>query len=274
MERSVDACIASGRAAIRWQPIPALRLGIGRDRVPLSAQSATPTSARLFPDRIELDRTFVLPADVGVQLAVTTPWFTILGGVWNGVAGDAMLGAVTDERGALVSGRVELTPLGSFAFDESARPASPRLGVGAAATYRASTAYDAGGTAGSRARDLRAALSVRFAWRGLHLQSEVMRRQITDDLSARPDVATGAYGQAAYRVAVSRIDVAPLVRIGRQWIRQLSAPARGTSVEAGLSAFPFARGSDQLQLSLLYGREEDPDLGRSDRAIGVVRLGF
>jgi hypothetical protein len=262
------------RAVIRWSPIKALRLGLGRDRVPLSAQSATPTSARLFPDRIGLDRTFVLPADVGLHAAVTSPYLTVLGGVWNGVAGDAMLGTSVDERGLLFSARVEVTPLGSFAFDESARPDTVRVGIGAAVTYRAATTYDATGAASARARDLRAAASVRVGWRGLYVQGEVLRKQVTDDLSMRPDVATAAYAQAAWRLNAGSFDIAPIIRAGVVRVRELSAPANGSILEAGVSAFPFARRSDRLQLVLVVARDRDPDLGISERVTGHVRLGF
>lgn len=262
------------RAVIRWSPLKALRLGLGRDRVPLSAQSATPTSARVFPDRIGMDRTFVLPADVGMQAAVTSSYVTVLGGVWNGVAGDAMLGSSVDERGLLFSARVEVTPLGSFAFDESARPDAVRIGIGAGVTYRAATTYDATGAASAHARDLRASASVRVGWRGLHVQGEVLRKQVTDDLSMRPDVATGAYVQAAWRLSAGTFDIAPIARAGVVRVRELSAPADGSILEAGVSAFPFARGSDRLQLVLVFARDRDPDLGVAERVTGHVRLGF
>jgi hypothetical protein len=262
------------RAIVAYEPIRLLRLSAGRDSVPLSAQSATPTVARVFPDRIALDDTFVLPADVGLQARLTTDKISGFAGVWNGIASDVMLEAGASERGLLYSARVEVTPRGAFEFDEGRRENELRIGIGAAASYRAATAFTPTGMTGVRSRDLRATASLRVAWHGLFVQAEVLRRQITDDLSMRPDVATAGYIQASWRLRTARVDIAPLGRAGIEYIRQLSSPATGRSFELGAAVFPMARKTDRLQVSALYAHVQEPDLGLVDRFLMQLRLGF
>lgn len=263
------------RAVINYEPVSGLAVSVGRDGVPLSAQSATPTVGRVFPSRVVLNDTFVLPADAGAQMRVQTRYASAYAGVWNGIASDAMLEPGASERGLLYSLRIEATPLGPFEFSETTRPATLRLGIGAAATYRAATTYTPTGNEGVRSRDLRAAASIRAAWRGLFIQGEVLRKQVTDDLSMRPDVATGAYAQASWWFAAGRVGLAPLARAGIQKVRQLSMPATGSTLELGASVFPLAGGSDRLVISPLFARIVDPDLrAASLQAMVQLRLGF
>lgn len=266
--------VALERAVIQYEPLDGLVFLAGRDQVPLSAQSATPTIGRVYPTRIVLNDTFVLPADVGAQARYHTRYVSAFTGVWNGISSDAMLEPGATERGFLYSARVEVTPLGPFEFNESTRPATVRIGIGAAATYRAATTYTPVGTEGVRSRDLRAAASIRAAWRGLFVQGEVLRKQVTDDLSMRPDVATAGYVQASWRFRAGRVELAPLARAGIQRVRQLSMPATGSSVEIGAAVFPLAKGSDRLQISPMLVRIVDPDRGASVQALVQARLGF
>jgi hypothetical protein len=262
------------RALVNYSPIKQFNFSVGRDAVPLSAQSATPTVARVFPYRIGLDSTFVLPADVGLQASVSTKYVTALAGVWNGVSSDIQLAPGSSERGLLYSGRIEVTPLGPLSFDERARPTNLRIGIGAASTYRAATDFTYTGETGMRTRDLRASASARVAWQGLFVQAEVLRRQITDDLSMRPDVATAGYVQASWRFQAGNVDIAPLGRVGVEHQRQLSAPADGSSAEVGAAVFPLARGTDRLQISTLLARYVDPILGTTMQVFAQARLGF
>jgi len=266
------ASVGLERAVMRWEPVHDLVLSVGRDAVPLSAQSATPTTGRVFPDRIALDSTFVVPADVGAQATYTSTYVTTAAGAWNGVAGDAMLAPGSSERGLLYSARVEVTPLGALGFDENQRDKALKIGIGGAATYRAATAFSPTGAEGMRTRDLRAGLSLRVAWDGLFVQTELLRKQVTDDLSSRPDVATGGYLQGSYRIRTGTIAVAPLFRAGLERVRQVSAPATGSSVEVGGAVIPFA--SDRLVVVALWSRIAEPDLDVEQRVTGQLRLQF
>lgn len=258
------------RALVRYEPTRFLRFGVGRDKVPLSAQSATPTAARLFPTRIALDDTFVRPIDVGASASVVTDKVTTIAGVWNGAGGDAMLEPGATERGLIYAARVEVTPLGAFAFDETKTSDQLKLALGAGASYRAATAFTPAGNAGTRSRDLRATASVRVGWRGLYAQAEVLRRQITDDLSMRPDVATGGYVQASWQLSTHGVGIGPLFRAGVERVRQLSAPATGSSVEAGAMISPARR----LQIVALFGRIAEPDTEVAQQLTTQIRVPF
>src|SRR5439155_6981522 len=104
------------------------------------------------------------------------------------------------------------------------------------ATYRAATAYAADGQAATRSRDLRASASVRVGFYGLLVEAEVLRKQVTEDLEMRPDVATAAYVQGSWRIHVGRAQVFPLLRFGALALRELSAPSSGHSIEVGAAA--------------------------------------
>ncbi len=261
------------RALMQWQPVEGLNLAVGRDAVPLSAQSATPTTGRVFPDAIPLNATFVVPTDVGAQATYTSKYVTTSAGLWNGVAGDAMLAPGTTDQGLLYSLRVEATPLGKLGFDENQHDDDTlKIGIGGAATYRAATTFSPNGTEGMRTRDLRAGLSFRAAYQGLFVETELLRKQITDDLSSRPDIATGGYVQGSYRLHVDKVNVAPLFRAGVEKVRQMSAPAAGSSVEVGAAVIPFT--TDRLVLVGLFSRIHEPDVDVEQRVTGQLRLQF
>jgi len=267
-----QASVDLERAVVRYKPIDALVLAAGRDRVPLTLQSALPSAAMLFPSRIALNSRFAITAQAGAQVKLEVARANVQLGAWNGASDDITLTSMPDERGLLYTARAELTPLGSFELDENGGEGDLRIGIGGGASYRAATRYLADGESTSRSRDLRAAAALRIGWRGLLVTSEVMRRQVTDDLSMRPDVATGAYLQASYRVHAGKLRIVPMARVGALAIRELAAPATGSSVELGGAVFPMA--TDKLRLSALYQRVVDPDLGLAQGALLQIRLAF
>jgi hypothetical protein len=268
--------VALERAVLQYEPLRGLVFIVGKEGIPLSAQSATPTLGRVFPTGVDLVGTFVVPADVGLQARYYTDRVSIFTGAWNGIASDAILEPGASERGFLYSARVEVTPFGPMEFNENMRPTTARIGIGAAMTYRAATTYTAVGTEAVHSRDLRAAASIRAAWQfGLFLQAEILRKQVTDDLSSRPDVATGGYVQASWRFKVrNKVDVAPVARAGVQYVRQLSMPATGTEQELGVAVYPLANGNDRLQLSTMLMRLLRPDRGPELQALVAARLAF
>src|SRR5262249_52100752 len=125
------------RAIVRWKPKKYIALSAGRDSVPLSAQSATPTAALLFPSRVLVADRFALVTQAGAQAQYLSDVVTVSAGVWNGVSNDITGMMPVDERGPLFSARVEVTPYGEFAFDENAGRGDLRVGIGLGATYRA-----------------------------------------------------------------------------------------------------------------------------------------
>jgi hypothetical protein len=140
--------------------------------------------------------------------------------------------------------------------------------------YRDATTYLADGTASARSRDLRAAAAVRVGWRGLLVVGEVLRKQVTDDLSMRPDVMTRSYLQANWWIPFGKGQgrISPLVRAGLLEVRELTAPASGRSLELGVAAYPMANG--RLRLVGVYRGYLDPDLGPSHGGIIQARVVF
>ncbi len=259
-------------ALVRYKPRPYFWVEAGLEHIPLGIQGATATPALVFPSRVPLDSTFDIGAQAGAQIVASHDLGTVQVGVWNGTSGDISGTMPVDNRGPLLSARVEATPLGKLPFDENHVTDDLRVAVGIGATYRAATSYLADGMEGTHSRDLRATLGVRVAWYGGLVEAEVLRRQITDDLSLRPDVATGAYLQAAWRVYAGKTLIVPLARVGVLGIRELAAPATGRSIELGAAIQPGA--SDKLRITALGQQIIDPDLGESDRLVASVRFAF
>jgi hypothetical protein len=259
------------RATLRWQPIKYLQLSAGHEPIPLDLQAATPMAAMMFPQALPWHQQFSPAAKAGAQVAGLHEYGGVWIGIWDGFAPDPLAG-IMDERGLMGSARIEVTPLGSFQFDENVKDIPFRLGFGAGLTYRAATGYLPDGMATRRSRDLRAAGSGRIGWSALLVEFEVMRKQITDDLSTRPDVATGAYAQASWRLYLGTWQLVPLARLGTYTIRQMSAPAQGTSAELGLGTIPWP--SDRLRIIGLYQYIGDPDIGVAHRGVLQARLSF
>lgn len=259
------------RATLRWQPIKYLQLSAGHEPIPLDLQAATPMATMMFPQALPWHGQFSPVAKAGGQIAGLHEYGGVWVGIWDGFA-PSFVDQIFEERGIMTSARVEVTPLGSFAFDENVKDIPLRIGIGAGVTYREATGYLADGMATRRSRDLRAAGSVRVGFRDLLVELEVMRKQITDDLSMRPDVATGAYAQASWRLRIDTWQLVPLARVGMYTIRQMSAPAQGTSAELGLGTIPWP--SDRVRVIGLYQYDGNPDVGTSHRGVLQARLSF
>jgi len=259
------------RATLRWEPFKFLQLSAGHEPIPLDVQSATPMAAMMFPQALPWNGEFAPVAKAGAQVAGLHEYGSVWVGIWDGFAPD-LAAEIIEERGLMGSARVEVTPLGKFDYDENVKNIPLRVGIGAGVTYRAATGYRGDGMANRRSRDLRAAGSVRVGWTALLVEVEVMRKQITDDLSMRPDVATGVYGQASYRIKLDTWQLVPLGRVGTYTIRQMSAPSQGSSAELGLGTIPWP--SDRLRVMGLYQYIGDPQLGASHRGVLQARLSF
>ena len=259
------------RATLRWKPIKFLELSAGHEPIPLDLQAATPMAAMMFPQALPWHGQFSPVAKAGAQVAGLHEYGGVWVGIWDGFAPN-INAQIFEERGIMTSARVELTPLGSFAFDENIKDIPLRIGIGAGVTWREATGYLSDGMATRRSRDLRAAGSIRVGWRALLVELEVMRKQITDDLSMRPDVATGGYAQASWRLYAGDWQLVPLARVGTYTIRQMSAPAQGSSAELGFGTIPWP--SDRVRVIGLYQYDDNPDVGSSHRGVLQARLSF
>jgi hypothetical protein len=251
-------------ASIRYRPASALTFKAGLLRVPFSVGHRSANFALMFPTRPGVNDVFVSGSDRGVLMTATLgpPYLTVAGGVFDGsslVAGQPQRTRAETIRGPLFTARVDATPLGPLAPREADLERGPlRFGLGIGALYRPSTIYDATGYGAVSSRDFRVAASAVLAVRGLYIQGEILRRQLTDGLSSRPDGATGYYVQANYFARLTPgFGVAPLVRGGHTQTETYTRTRSAFLVEGGVSFFPRAMAAavDSVRLSLLYQGE-------------------
>jgi hypothetical protein len=209
------AGLAIEELSVTWAPLRFLQVRAGQMRIPFTAAHRSPNTALMFPDRSAPNAVFLRGSDLGVlgELDLADSRFQLAAGVFNG---SGVSFGRSNERGPLLAVRIDGSPLGAFPFVEGDLERGPfRIGVGGGLLYFPSTIYDAAGFASTRARDLRLSGSLRIAGGGFFFQAEVLRRQRTDSLSSRPDLATGAYGQMSFFVWVpDAFGFAPIARVG------------------------------------------------------------
>lgn len=238
-------------ATVTWRPSGGWKLALGQMRIPFTVQHQSANTALMFPTRSGPNELF-LP---GTNLGILGAWevsrgqqLVISSGLFNGID---LTQVGTDRRGALLTLRADYNAMGPFPFGESDTTRGPlRVGIGAGFIYYPSMLYDTSGFEGTFSQDFRGSVSLRFAYRGLYVQTEAMRRQATDTLSNRGDVTTGAYAQAAFYLPFG---LEPAARIGYTIEDQTFDPRRTVYTEAGANLYLRPRANPQsLKLSLHY----------------------
>jgi hypothetical protein len=260
---------------VSFVPIPEVEVKLGQMRIPFTAQHMSPSTALMFPTRSSPNEAFLSGTDLGLLAEAHLPDQGVLSGldleagIFNGTgkaAGEA------NARGLLYLLRLDATLFGKFPPGEADLTRGDlRIGVGAGMLYSPQQLFDGAGFNSLQQRDLRASISVRMALKGFYLQAEFLRRQTTDDLSSRPRIDTGAYGQASFYIPFTRpFGLAPIVRLG--WVgADQSFYARETIwTEAGATIY-LAEGDgrpDGLRLTVQYLGEWR--LTDNERAQGAV----
>lgn len=244
-----------------------LNLKLGQMRVPFSRQNRTQNNSLLFPRRNQAVTSFLVSSDLGglVEANFADKRVSLSGGVFNGTG----LAVNRDNRrGPLWSAQLEVAPLGALGGYESALELNkkPRFAVGAGMLY---SPYQLFNTAGddtlTRARDLLLSGSAKFVVHGFYLQGEFIRRQVTDNLSSRPFLSTGAYGQLSYAIpAGKKLFIAPLGNFGWTASEQAVDPLNRYFTTDGLAFYlPNERQLDAVRVSVLYQGEWLVDEGES-----------
>ncbi len=249
LERQTSPGFTVERLAVEYEPVRfkpkaselvRVRLSLGQMRIPFTAQNRSQNFALMFPRRSTTNNVFLLGTDLGAQAnaAIWDERFELSFGVYNGTG---LAVSESNERGTLLASRVDIQPLGGFPYSEGDLDRGPfRLGVGAGLLYYPSRNFDnSGEDTTKRSRDLRASASLRLAVRGFYVQSEFLRRQRTDNLTNRPLVATGAYAQTSYFIALpatpnNRFGLAPAARFGWTELDQRFAPRAAMFTETGM----------------------------------------
>jgi hypothetical protein len=239
-------------AAVRFAPHPMFAAKLGQMRIPFTIQQQISNTALMFPQRSDANEVFLSGTDLGAlaTLAIREGLVVVHGGVFNGTKVPT---GFVDERGLLWTARVDVSPLGAFAFEEGDPERGPlRVGIGAGVLYYPASLYDEGGYPGPRIRDLRASGSLRLAARGFYAQAEILRRQRTDSLSSRARVATGTYAQASFTFPAGRVLLAPLGRVG--WAEEdPDVMTRETLwTEAGIALYPHPDDPEAIKVVLQY----------------------
>lgn len=277
------------KLSARWRPVDLrdrgrfasgfrVDLELGQLRIPFTAQNRTMNFALMFPGRSVQNDLFLSGTDLGalLQLGALDDRIEASAGVFNGTG---LAISRSNERGALVSGRVDINPLGGFAFAEGDLDrGKPRFGLGGGLLYFPSRQFDAAGSdTRTQARDLRASASARLAARGFYLQGEYFRRQRTDSLSSRPLIHHAAYVQASYFIPLPRrTGLAPGGRFGWTTTDVRVSPRTSFQGEAGLSFYiANAERPDGVRVLALYQAERRvTEHQRADGATVQVQLRF
>lgn len=132
------------QARLAWTFLPALTLEAGVVKVPFSKSAVQSSAELLFSERpLSVER--LLPdRQPGVALygALFDGLATYRAGVFNGAASDRA-GFGNDHPGALVAGRVAVSPLGALRPGQSdLMRSTPKFEIGASAMYDKAAGYD------------------------------------------------------------------------------------------------------------------------------------
>ncbi len=236
---------------ITWAPADQFSVRLGRLRIPFTSQSQSHFMTLMFPSRAEVNEVFLRGTDLGGlgEFNLGDGRFRSSIGLFNGTNLAVGSGNI---KGVLITGRIDLNPLGDFEFGESRVTGGPfRLGIGAGLVYNPYNSYDSAGVRDVLVNDLRACASLRMAAGGLYWVTEGLFRRQVDSLTDRPLMDTGAYTQLGVYVPAG---VEPVLRVG--WAGQdLSFGARHTVwAEGGLNLYPARNDEDpnSVKFGLLY----------------------
>ncbi|MBC8073131.1 MAG: hypothetical protein IAG13_32715 [Deltaproteobacteria bacterium] len=275
--------------SVRYRPVDAKRsdrdaslvhldLKLGQLRIPWTVQQKVFNAALMFPRRSAPNDVFLFGTDLGAlaSLGVLEDRVELSAGVFNGTG---LAVQRSNERGALYSGRLDINPLGGFAYNEGDLERERfRFGVGTGALYFPSRLYDdAGNDTGTRARDLRVSASLRMSVRGFYVQAEYLRRQRTDALSSLPRISQGAYVQSSMFVALPReLGIAPIGRFGWTTTDQRVSPRTVLYGEAGVALYlGNEERRDALRVLVQYlGEARRSEHERADGASMQLQLRF
>jgi len=274
---SLSSAIDVLELSVGYRPTRALAFRAGQMRIPFTLSQQVGMTALVFATRDTFTDVFLRGADLGAMGTVDLGGkLVVQAGVFNGAT---VTTAGDNERGALYTARLDYNPLGDLPQGSADFNRGPlRVGFGGAVIYMPGTQYTPGGFELMRTRDIRASASARASWRGLSIQSEVLRRQRTTNISSRPLVSTGAYAQASYFWHFTRgFATAPIARLG--WVREDEAfdPRDVSSAEVGLSLYLIGDGQrpDDVRFTIQYQRENRVTEGElAHGGFGQLQLRF
>lgn len=261
------------QVTIDYNPFDELSIKAGQMRLPFTVGHRSANTALMFPTRGGVNRVFLSGSDRGVLVSTR-----LLDGKTRASVGafdgsSLGLGSSSENaRGLVYSLRTDVEPFGELPGKETDFERGPfRAGVGFGLLYRDVEVFDATGYEGTSASEVRLSASLRLMIAGASLQAELLRWQRSDNLSDRPQQATGAYGQSGYFFPVSRdVALAPLARVGFTSEDETTRPREVLFIEAGLALFPAAGGDDPSVLRVLLEYNGERRLTEQENADGAT----
>lgn len=265
---------------IAYRPVDFFTLKMGAMRMPFTVALRSANSALLFPNRPGANEVFQSGADQGILAVGQWLDHRLLAsvGVFTGTS-LGLLSPDTEARGLVYSVRVDANPLGRLPAAETDFARGPvRFGVGVGGLFRNGSLYSKTGYELADTRDARASASLRFSAYGLFLQAEALRRLSTDNVTSRPNQASGAYVQGSYFIPLtSQLGLAPIARFGGTVEDEVTLPRRTLYIEGGFSFFPridLPR-PESLRLLLAYqGERRTTDEESAHAVIAQAQLLF
>lgn len=259
---------------IKYRFAPVLTLQAGQFKPPQSRQELTGAGKQLFPERSLANDTFNLGRDQGLQVSGGSAGDLVdyRIGVFNGNGPNT--GNVDDNH--MVSGRLDINPLGAYKMDEAGWPSEkPLLNLGGSFAWQKMTgadtgnafgndndvldvalgldSFDAAGFAAAYGSDLTWLLwtaNLNATWMGASFATEYYALNADPQLGADWD-ADGYYLQAGYQVIPSKLELG--VRYSAIESTDANASARFDKSETQFGAnYYFAKHDLKLQSDLTF----------------------
>jgi len=259
--------------SVTYRPIDDVSLKMGAMRIPFTVASRSVNTALMFPNRPSANEVFQSGSDQGI-IALAKLWQARLAasvGVFTGTSLE-LAPPNTEYRGLVYSARVDAAPFGKLPEAETDfRREGFRLGVGVGGLLRNGALYTRAGYDLAETRDVRASASFRMAYGGLFVQAEALRRLLTDNVTARPNQASGAYAQASFFVPIgASVGVAPIGRLGFTTEDEATLPRTTVYMEGGLSWFPALELERPETVRLLIQYQGERRVSDAETAHGAI----
>ena len=253
--------------SLAWAPSKSFQIRAGQMPVPFTSAAQSSDVALLFSERAGPNQLFLAEDDLGAlaELRLGQGIFLAKGGLFNGTG----TGPSGGQRGVLYLARVDVQPLGDFAFDET-NPArtAPRIGLGASVIWHPYNEFDGVGYPRIQVSDLRLSGSIRAGVGGFTIAVEGLHRHQVDNLTNRPVIASGAYAQVGWRLPFG---LEPIGRIGWAAEDRSFDPRVTVWTEGGFNVYPVIQNinpskRNDLRLTLAYQGEHRLTEGESAHA--------
>ena len=264
--------VAPEQITVTVHPIKEVSIQAGYMRIPFSLGQATVITSSMFPTRPEPTALFQSGADAGILAGYESHEGRLKAkaGLFDGLSLNLTVPNHTT-RGPVLSAWTEVAPLGGMTPLEGDFNGSPlRFAVSGGLVYRKGIAYDAQGYQGLGVNDIRFSIAARLAFKGLYVQGEYLQDLRTDDLSERPRLARGTYGEASYHFLVKKLGLAPVTRLGWSVQDEGFYPLHVVTGDVGLALYPRGDLANRGGVRVLVEYQSERHIEDRETAYGGV----